>query len=139
MVRGENFALLVLRRVGLCVGQNQMCKMCGWQILFSWVGSCVAKLVYGLCRDTAKLSAEFGRPKSLVKMSKVDGLVVWLMVVVSSFRLACNGFGLAEGGEFEIRMFKFTIMLNRIPNVEACNSAPLLANPCYKPFFFCWS
>ena len=41
-----------------------------------------------------------------------------------------NGFGLAEGGEFEILMLKFTIMLNRIPNVEACNSAPLLANPC---------
>jgi hypothetical protein len=23
-------ALLVLRRVGLCVGQNQMCHLCGW-------------------------------------------------------------------------------------------------------------
>jgi hypothetical protein len=68
MVRWENFALLVLRKVGLCV----------------------AKLVYGLCRNTAKLSAEFGRPKNLVKISKVDGLVVWLMEVVSSFRLACN-------------------------------------------------
>jgi hypothetical protein len=62
-----------------------------WGVLiFSWVGYCVAKLVYGLCRNTAKLSAEFGRPKSLVKMSKVDVLVVWLMVVVSSVRLACN-------------------------------------------------
>jgi len=38
--------------------------------------------------------------------------------------------GLAEGGEFERLMLKFTIKLNRIPNVEACNSAPLLANPC---------
>jgi hypothetical protein len=27
-------ALLVLRRVGLCVGQNQMCHLCGWQKLF---------------------------------------------------------------------------------------------------------
>jgi len=44
--------------------------------------------------------------------------------------MTANGFGLAEGGEFEIRMLKFTTMLNRIPNVEACNSAPLLANPC---------
>ncbi len=26
----ENLALLVLRMVGLCVGQNQMCQMCGW-------------------------------------------------------------------------------------------------------------
>jgi len=45
--------------------------------------------------------------------------------------MATNGFGLAEGGEFEILMLKFTIMLNRIPNVEVCNSAPLLANPCW--------
>jgi hypothetical protein len=44
--------------------------------------------------------------------------------------MTANGLGLAEGGDFEIRMFKFTIMFNRIPNVEACNSAPLLANPC---------
>src|SRR5690554_945053 len=27
-------ALLVLRRVGLCVGQNQMCQLCGWLKLF---------------------------------------------------------------------------------------------------------
>jgi len=47
-----------------------------------------------------------------------------------------NGFGLAEGGDFEIRKFKFTTMLNRIPNVEACNSAPLLANPCYLLWLF---
>jgi len=46
------------------------------------------------------------------------------------FTLGHNGFGLAEGGEFEMRMLKFTIMLNRIPNAQPCNSAPLLANPC---------
>ena len=28
-VRGQKMALLVLRRVGLCVGQNQMCHLCG--------------------------------------------------------------------------------------------------------------
>jgi hypothetical protein len=44
--------------------------------------------------------------------------------------LSPNGFGLAEGGEFEIRMLKFTIMLNRIPNAQIYDSAPLLANPC---------
>lgn len=27
-------ALLILRRVGLCVGQNQMCHLCGWLKLF---------------------------------------------------------------------------------------------------------
>jgi len=46
-----------------------------------------------------------------------------------------NGFGLAEGGEFEILMLKFTIMFNRIPNAQPCYSAPLLANPCYRQFF----
>ena len=44
--------------------------------------------------------------------------------------MATNGFGLAEGGEFEILMLKFTIMLNRIPNVQIYDNAPLLANPC---------
>ena len=29
-VRWHKMALLVLRRVGLCVGQNQMCHLCGW-------------------------------------------------------------------------------------------------------------
>jgi hypothetical protein len=97
MVRLENFALLVLQRFGLCFGQNQMCKMCGWKIHFFCAVGCFnfflgqlvcAKLVHGLCRNTAKLSTEFGRVKSLVKMLKVVGLGVSLMVVVSSFRLA---------------------------------------------------
>jgi len=30
----KKMALLVLRRVGLCVGQNQMCHLCGWLKLF---------------------------------------------------------------------------------------------------------
>ena len=34
MRRGQKMALLVLRRVGLCVGQNQMCHLCGWLKLF---------------------------------------------------------------------------------------------------------
>jgi hypothetical protein len=49
--------------------------------------------------------------------------------------LATNVFGLGEGGEFEIRMFKFMIVLNRIPNVQTYDSAPLLANPCYSQWF----
>jgi hypothetical protein len=39
--------------------------------------------------------------------------------------------GLAEGGEFERLMLKFTIMFNRIPNAQTYDSAPLLANPSY--------
>lgn len=41
-----------------------------------------------------------------------------------------NGFGFAEGGDFEILMLKFTLIHNRIPNVEVCPFVPLLANPC---------
>jgi len=33
-VRWQKMALLVLRSVGLCVGQNQMCHLCGWLKLF---------------------------------------------------------------------------------------------------------
>ena len=33
-MRWQKMALLVLRRVGLCVGQNQMCHLCGWLKLF---------------------------------------------------------------------------------------------------------
>ena len=50
--------------------------------------------------------------------------------------IAYNGLGLAEGGEFEILMPKFTIMFNRIPNVEACSFTPLLANPCCALGFY---
>ena len=34
MVHWQKMALLVFRRVGLCVGQNQMCHLCGWLKLF---------------------------------------------------------------------------------------------------------
>jgi hypothetical protein len=32
--------------------------------------------------------------------------------------LACNGFGLGEGGELEVQMFILAQMLIRIPNVQ---------------------
>ena len=53
-----------------------------------------------------------------------------------AYKIGANGFGLAEGGEFEILMLKFTIMFNRIPNAQPCNSAPLLANPCCALGFY---
>jgi hypothetical protein len=61
--------------------------------------------------------------RTLVKTSTIQ-------VDASGASIYLNGFGLAEGGEFERLMLKFTIMLNRIPNVETCTFAPLLANPC---------
>jgi hypothetical protein len=51
-------------------------------------------------------------------------------------KIADNGLGLAEAGEFEILMFKFTMMFNRIPNVGAFTFAQLLANPCWWQFLF---
>lgn len=107
-----------LRRVGLREGQSQMCHLCGGRnysrhycfskvfvnashfnflcgrgVLFFLGTACVSpSWSVGLCRDTAKLSAEYGRSKSLVRMSKVDGFGVTLMVAVSSNRLAYNSF-----------------------------------------------
>jgi len=53
------------------------------------VGSVADQLKYGLyVGHLSKLAFHF--------MFKV----VCLVVVVSSFRLACNGFGLGEGGDF---------------------------------------
>jgi hypothetical protein len=40
-VHWQKTALLVLRRVGLCIGQNQMCRLGGWQRIskyFVWWG-----------------------------------------------------------------------------------------------------
>lgn len=48
-----------------------------------------------------------------------------------------NVFGLAEVGEFEVRMFKISTVFNRITNVQISTSAPILANPCYGSFSFC--
>jgi len=58
-VRWQKMALLVLRGVGLCVGQNQMCHLCGWLKLFlknvrweknkkHWVGQRVGLLAVPL-------------------------------------------------------------------------------------------
>jgi hypothetical protein len=94
-VRGQKMALLVLRRVGLCVGQNQMCHLCGWLKIelkkcavgkikntegsAMSVGSVAVQLKYGLyVGHLSKLAFHF--------MFKV----VRLVVVVSSVRLACN-------------------------------------------------
>ncbi len=41
-------------------------------------------------------------------MSKVDGLVVMLMVVVSSFRLACNGLALGAVADFGAQNCQYT-------------------------------
>jgi hypothetical protein len=50
-----------------------------------------------------------------------------------SRNIATNGLGLAEGVEFEIRMFKLAPKPNSIPNAEFSTNATLLANPCVCP------
>jgi len=102
-VRWQKMALLVLRKVGLCVGQNQMCHLCGWLKLqlkkcavgkikntegsAKSVGSVAVQLQYGLyvVGELSKLVLHF------------MFIVVRLFVVVSSFRLACNGLRLGVG------------------------------------------
>jgi hypothetical protein len=49
---------------------------------------------------------------------------------LSKLNLADNVLGLAEVGDFEAPMFKFTIMFIRIPNAQITTIAPILANPC---------
>ena len=72
-----------------------------WGVLFFLESACVSpSWSAGQCRVTAKLSAEYGRSKSLVRMSKVDGFGASLMVVVSSNRLACNGLRLGVVADF---------------------------------------
>jgi len=106
LVRRQKMALLVLRRVGLYVGQNQMCHLCvGNKIELkkcavgkikntegsaTSVGSVAVQLKYGLyVGHLSKLAFHF--------MFKV----VRLVVVVSSVRLACNVLQLPEGGALE--------------------------------------
>jgi hypothetical protein len=55
-VRWQKMALWVLRRVGLCVGQNQMCHLCGWLLYFLFVR------YFFHCRCLFRVSANVPRP-----------------------------------------------------------------------------
>ena len=55
--------------------------------------------------------------------------------IIGVFRQS-DGFGLAEGGDFEILMFKFTIMLNRIPNAQTNDCGSLLGTHVMRSPFF---
>ncbi len=85
-VRWQEMALLVLRRVGLCVGQNQMCHLCGWQNfkIFCAVEKKIKHEALG-CRVGKKSAVKF------ICRPIVSIISVSLMVVVSSFTLAYNG------------------------------------------------
>lgn len=90
------------------------------------------RLSLSVCKvsDLLKLRVD-GAINVSVFFRKVEQLVSNKSPIISILILIThNGFGLAEGGEFEILMFKFTIMLNRNDNVQFSTSAPLLASPC---------
>ena len=79
------------------------------------------------------------RKKSAIRNQLLSAVFLQLFVrylILGLTWIATNGFGLAEGGEFEIPMLKFTIMFNRIPKAQTYYSAPLLANPCCRKFFY---
>jgi hypothetical protein len=96
-VRWQKMALLVLRRVGLCVGQNQMCHMCGWLKIE------LKKCAVGKIKNTEGSAMSVGSVAVQLKYGLYVGhlsklafhfmfIVVRLVVVVSSVRLACNSF-----------------------------------------------
>jgi hypothetical protein len=119
----------------LCVGQNQMCHLCGWLKIelkkcavgkikntegsAMSVGSVAVQLKYGLyVGHLSKLAFHF--------MFKI----VRLVVVVSSVRLACNGFGLCVRAGFGAQNCQPALNLNRSTKLQVCTSARLTQNPC---------
>jgi hypothetical protein len=54
----------------------------------------------------------------------------------SVFKIAANGTGIAEGGDYEAQVFKIVQMFNRSTTVHFSNTPPLLAICCYVTFFF---
>ena len=99
-------ALLVLRRVGLCVGQNQMCHLCGGSKIE------LKKCAVGKIKNTEGSAMSVGllavrllyRFYVLVHLSKwftfSSVYVCRFVVVVSSFTLAGNGLRLGVVADF---------------------------------------
>ncbi len=89
-------ALLVLRRVGLCIGQNQMCHLCsGNKIELKKCAVGKIKNTEGSAMSVGSVAVQFQYGLYVVDhLSKLAFhfmfIVVRLVVVVSSFRLACN-------------------------------------------------
>ena len=95
-------ALLVLRRVGLCVGQNQMCHLCGWLKLF----------LKNVRWEKIKIQKRWllGRLSECSLFLSLFSVSLCLSFVLCSFfRLAGNVLRLCEGGEIEARMFKLAL------------------------------
>ncbi|MBK7883326.1 MAG: hypothetical protein IPJ81_05715 [Chitinophagaceae bacterium] len=115
LVRWQKMALLVLRRVGLCVGQNQMCHLCGWLKIE------LKKCAVGKIKNTEGSAMSIGSVAVQLKYGLYVGhlsklafhfmfIVVRLVVVVSSVRLACNVWALGEEGDFTHQISKYLVV-----------------------------
>jgi hypothetical protein len=51
-------------------------------------------------------------------------------------KIGSQRFAAWRSGGLEVRMFKFSTMFIRIPNVQFSTEAPILPNPCYLLAFF---
>ena len=123
IVRWQKMALLVLGRVGLCIGQNQMCHLCGWLKLF--------------LKNVQWKKIKIKKRWLLGRLS-VGSFVPLLYVYFCCSFLLCRLLGLQVtfSGLEKVAIFttKFH-MKNRISNIRKTvlrsTEPTLLPNPCY--------
>jgi hypothetical protein len=134
-VRWQKTALLVLRRVGLCVGQNQMCRLCGWlkEILKNAKGQLFLFLLSPVC---------------IVKHGQLVCLSAWSIwsvcrvhfqslscCVVCLFSIGGNVLQLPEGGDFEALHCQPSRNFDRSTKLDLTTEPPLLGRCCYAVGF----
>ena len=124
MVQWKKMALLVLRRVGLCVGQNQMCHLCGWLKLFLknvwWEKIKIQK------RWLLGRLSECSLFLSLFSVSFCRSFLL-----CSFFRLAGNGFQLYAGGDFGAIHCQPSTNFDRSTKLDLTTEPPLACRCCY--------
>jgi len=118
-------ALLVLRRVGLRVGQKPNVPFVRWQKLFlknvRWEKIKIQK------RWLLGRLSECSLFLSLFSVSFCRSFLLG-----SFFRLAGNGFGLCVRADFEALNCLPALNLNRSTKSQVCTSPRLTQNPCYR-------
>ena len=119
-MRWQKMVLLVLRRVGLCVGQNQMCHLCGRLKLF----------LKNVRWEKIKIQKRW-----LLGRLSDGSLVLLLYVYFCRSFLLCRLLGLqvtagsfAFGRVIEALLPSLILMFNRRTTVEFCTSARLTQN-----------
>ena len=119
---GKKVALLVLRRVGLCVGQNQMCHLCGWLKLF----------LKNVRWEKIKIQKRW-----LLGRLSVDSFVPLLYVYFCRSFLLCRLLGLQvtvrvlpQWGHLKTVSLNLVLKFNSCTTVQLLPSAPIAAIPC---------